>query len=111
MSEITGEDLSRYKPYEGSGIETGDVIIEINKKEVTCTSDLTECINKSKGENMEVTYVRNGEAKIASMKAIKSSDDTYKIGLWVRDTAAGIGTISFYDPNSKKFAALGHRDS
>lgn len=42
------------------------------------------------------------------MAAVKANDNTYKIGLWVRDAAAGVGTASFYEPKSKKFAALGH---
>lgn len=108
MSEITGDDMERYKPYEGTGIEEGDRIIEIDEKAVTCTNDLTSIINESKGQDMEVTYVRNGEAISANMKAVKANDSTYKIGLWVRDTAAGVGTATFYEPRTKKFASLGH---
>ena len=42
------------------------------------------------------------------MSAIKTNDNTFKIGLWVRDAAAGVGTVSFYEPKTGKFAALGH---
>ncbi len=108
MSEITGNDMEKYKPYEGSGIVEGDIIIEVDKKTVTCTSDLTNCINASKGKDMSITYIRDGEVANTNLKAVKSSDNTYKIGLWVRDTAAGVGTTTFYDPESKKFASLGH---
>jgi len=59
MSEIFGTDSNKYKPYEGSGIEEGDVIVEINKKDITCTNELTTEINNSKGNDMVVTYVRN----------------------------------------------------
>lgn len=59
MSEISGTDSNRYKPYEGTGIEEGDIIVEIDKEEITCTSELTRAINKSKGNSMEVTYIRN----------------------------------------------------
>ena len=48
MSEISGTDSNRYKPYEGSGIEEGDVIVEIDEEEITCTSELTKKINESK---------------------------------------------------------------
>lgn len=108
MSEITGDNMERYKPYEGSGIAKGDIIVEIDEKLVTCTSDLTECINESKGNEMQVTYIRNGNVENTNMKAIKSNDNGYKVGLWVRDTAAGVGTATFYDPNTKRFASLGH---
>lgn len=108
MSEITGKDMDRHKPYEGSGILEGDIIVKINDKSVTCTSDLTSCINAAKGENMSVTCLRDGEEINTNLKAVKSSDNSYKVGLWVRDTAAGVGTASFYDPETKKFASLGH---
>lgn len=108
MSEITGKDMERYKPYEGSGIIEGDIIVEVDEKSVSCTSDLTDIINKSKGNSMSVTYLRDGEVINTNLKPIKANDNTYKIGLWVRDTAAGVGTATFYEPNSKKFGALGH---
>lgn len=108
MSEITGKDMERYKPYESSGLLQGDIIIEIDSKAVTCTSDLTNCINEAKGEIMEVKYLRDGQEGNTNLKAVKSNDNTYKVGLWVRDTAAGVGTASFYNPDDKKFASLGH---
>ena len=108
MSEITGIDMEKYKPYENSGITQGDIIVEVNEETVTCTSELTECINKSKGNEMNVKYLRNGEEEKTTLKAVQTSENSYKIGLWVRDTAAGVGTASFYEPNSKKFASLGH---
>lgn len=45
------------------------------------------------------------------MNAVKTTDNTYKIGLWVRDAAAGVGTATFYEPKTEKFAALGHRNN
>lgn len=108
MSEITGNDMERYKPYEGSGIEEGDIITKVDEKTVTCTSELTNCINDSKGNNMNITYIRDGEVANTILKAVKANDNSYKIGLWVRDTAAGVGTATFYEPNSKKFGGLGH---
>ncbi len=106
MSEISGKDSNKYKPYEGTGIEEGDVIIKINETEITCTNELTQEINKSKGNNLDVIYVRDGEKLSTTMKAVKSNDNTYKVGLWVRDAAAGVGTATFYEPQTKKFAAL-----
>lgn len=106
MSEISGTDSSRHKPYEGTGIEEGDIIVEINREEITCTSELTKAINKSKGSTMEVKYIRDGEALNTTMTAVKAEDNSYKIGLWVRDAAAGVGTATFYEPESKRFAAL-----
>lgn len=109
MSEISGTDNNKYKPYEGSGIEEGDVIVSVDRQDITSTNELLAEINKSKGNNMNVTYVRDGEVLNTTMSAVKASDNTYKLGLWVRDAAAGVGTVTFYDPKSEKFAALGHR--
>ncbi len=108
MSEIMGQDMNRYKPYEGSGIEVGDIIVEIDGELITCTSDLTDSINDSKEEEMSVTYLRDGNKQNTKLKAVKSDDNSYKIGLWVRDTAAGVGTATFYEEDSNKFASLGH---
>lgn len=58
MSEISGTDSNKYKPYEGTGIVEGDVIVEIDEKDITSTSELTKQINNSKGNEMRVKYVR-----------------------------------------------------
>ena len=60
MSEITGKDMERHKPYENSGIIEGDIIVEANSKAITCTSDLTESINEAKEEEITLTYIRDG---------------------------------------------------
>ena len=64
--------------------------------------------DKSKGENLEIEYVRNNEMKYCNITPIKYGDGSYKLGLWVRDSAAGIGTLTFYEPSTGNFAALGH---
>lgn len=108
MSEIKGEDNQKHKPYEQSGIEEGDRIIKINSEEITDTNSLINIVNNSKGQNLEIEYVRNGAMQNASITPIKYTDGTYKLGLWVRDSAAGIGTLTFYEPSTGNFAALGH---
>lgn len=108
MSEIKGEDNQKYKPYENSGIEEGDRITKIANEEITDTNDLINLVNKSKGENLKIEYIRNNEVKTSDITPIKYTDGTYKLGLWVRDSAAGIGTLTFYEPSTGNFAALGH---
>ena len=102
-TEIQGK-----KPYQNSGIEEGDMIIEINEAEITSTEELIQSVNKSNGENINIKYIRNGKEYISTMAPIKTEENEYKLGLWVRDGAAGIGTISYYEPSTKKYAALGH---
>lgn len=108
MSEIEGKDNKKYKPYENTGIEEGDMIIKVDEATVTCTADLVDTVNKAKGNQVKVEYVRQGEASQTNITPVKGTDNKYKLGLWVRDAAAGVGTVSFYDPSTKTFAALGH---
>ena len=108
MSEIQGDDQQKHKPYEGSGIEEGDMIVEMDSKKIANTDELVETVNSSKGKVIQIKYVRNDETITTSIQPIKSEDNEYKLGLWVRDAAAGVGTLTFYEPSTGKFAALGH---
>lgn len=108
MSEINGIDKRKYKPYENSGMEEGDMIISINEKAITCTAELIKNVNNCKGENIKVKYVREGKEFETSIKPVETEQDKYKLGLWVRDAAAGVGTMSFYEKSSGMFASLGH---
>ena len=108
MSEISGIDNNKYKPYEKTGIKEGDMIIEVNKQSVTCTADLLNSINQAQENEITIVYVRDGNIEQTSIKPVKTEDNCYKIGLWVRDIAAGVGTVSFYEPSTGLFAALGH---
>ena len=103
MSEIEGK-----KPYENSGIKEGDRIIQINQNQVDNTDDLMKAVNKSDGNNISIKYVRDEKTITTSIKPLKNSSNEYKIGLWVRDAAAGVGTLTFYEPSSGMFATLGH---
>lgn len=103
MSEINGK-----KPYENSGIQEGDRIVEINHEKIDSTNDLIETVNQCDGTVLEVTYKRDEETMTASIQPVKINEDEYKLGLWVRDAAAGVGTMTFYEPSSGMFAALGH---
>lgn len=108
MSEIEGKDNKRYKPYEQSGIKEGDTIIKIDEHEIDSSKDLVNIINKSKGEQVKVKYIHEEETKECSMTPVETSNNEYKLGLWVRDSAAGVGTVTFYEPSTKTFGALGH---
>ena len=108
MSEIEGEDNQKYKPYENTGIEEGDTIIKINDQEIANTEQLVETVNLSKGEEIKIEYIHEEETKECSITPVKTSTDEYKLGLWVRDSAAGVGTVTFYEPSTKTFGALGH---
>ena len=88
MSEIEGVDNIKYKPYENTGIEEGDMIVEINSKAITCTADLIKNVNKCEGKAVNIKYVREGEEKQTSVLPVETAKNEYKLGLWVRDAAA-----------------------
>lgn len=108
MSEIVGTDNKSYSPYKDSGLQEGDMIVKIDDKAITCTSDLITKVNECNGNSVEITYVRDGNNYITEIKPTKTEENEYKLGLWVRDAAAGVGTITYYDPESQMFGALGH---
>lgn len=108
MSEIKGEDNNNHMPYKDSGIKEGDMITKVDNEVITCTSDLTKKINSSNGNAVTLTYKRGGNNYNTNMIPTKTDEDEYKLGLWVRDAASGVGTISFYEPRTGEFAALGH---
>lgn len=108
MSEIKGEDNNNHMPYKDSGIKEGDMITKVDNEVITCTSDLTKKINSSNGNAVTLTYKRDGNNYNTNMIPTKTDEDEYKLGLWVRDAASGVGTISFYEPRTGEFAALGH---
>lgn len=107
MSQIKNENDEKKRPYENSGIEQGDTIIAINNNEVSNTNELIEEVNNSNGNAITVKYEKNNETLETSITPVKSGNE-YKLGLWVRDAAAGVGTLTFYEPNTNLFMALGH---
>ena len=108
MSEIEGIDNKKYRPYENTGIEEGDRITKIGEKYISTTNELIDVVNKSKGEDIEITYIHEEESKQCSIEPVQTGNNEYKLGLWVRDSAAGVGTVTFYEPSTKTFGALGH---
>lgn len=107
-SSIEGIDGQIYKPFEGTGILEGDSIIEVNGNIVNNTFELVKNISKSNGQEIEIKFVRNGEEKTCKITPVKNKQEEYKIGLWVRDSAGGVGTVTFYNEETKSFAGLGH---
>lgn len=108
MSEIEGKDKVKYKPYENTGIEEGDTIVKVDNDTIHSTDELIEKVNMSNGEKVKIEYVHDEETKECSITPVETEDEEYKLGLWVRDSAAGVGTVTFYEPATQSFGALGH---
>jgi len=108
-SNITDCNNRRYSPGKKAGILIGDVLMEINNEKILDVDHMTELVNKAKGSNIEIKLNRDSKILTLSVEPIfNNHDKLYQLGLWVRDVAAGVGTLTFYDPNNMFFAALGH---
>lgn len=96
-------------PVRNTGIRPGSVIIGVNGRETGSIDDLVDEIDQSGGRPLRIKYRSGDEVQEATVTPVISSEDgKYHIGLWVRDSTAGIGTLTFYDTNTGKFGALGH---
>ncbi len=96
-------------PASTGGIQIGDSILLINGKEIEDSEEAASIINSCNGNEIILTIDRNGTVLEKKILPVKSKSDlTFKIGLWIRDSTAGVGTLTFYDDKTKKFAALGH---
>ena len=107
-SGIESIDGQTYKPYENVDIKEGDSIISVNDLIVNNTEELIDAVNLYEGKKLKIRYLRDNQEKNCEITPTKDKNGEYKIGLWVRDSAAGVGTISFYNEETQTFAALGH---
>ena len=96
-------------PAKDAGIEKGDIIVEINGDKMTSASQVENILNDNNGKSYKIKVKRNSNYKFFTVKPMYSpSQGCYKVGLWVRDSTAGIGTITFFNPENQTVAALGH---
>jgi stage IV sporulation protein B len=109
LEEIEGIDNKKYNPGYDGGLRIGDNIIEINNQKVKNADHVIELINKNKGNEIKVKAKRNKSVFNCKITPVKSKVyNDYKIGLWVKDKTAGVGTLTFFDPKSNIYGALGH---
>lgn len=90
-----------------SELKVGDYILKVNDIEVNTIDELTNEIEKSINEEVLISYKRNNNIKETKLNLIYD-DNVYKTGLYVKDKITGIGTLSYIDPQSKIYGALGH---
>ncbi|HHV72473.1 MAG TPA: SpoIVB peptidase [Clostridia bacterium] len=111
QSVVEGADGKKYRPAKDAGIEVGDIILKINNVEVQNDQHVAELINEAgrKNQTLLIECKHQNQIVVREVKPIYNSNlEKYRIGLYIRDGASGIGTLSFYDPQSNKYAALGH---
>ena len=102
-------DVSGKSPAQSAGLKAGDVIETVNGQTVTSSQHLVDLISGSGGLPLQLTYQRDGTKKSVSLKPVlDSASGQYRMGAWVRDSTAGVGTLSWYDPENDAYGALGH---
>lgn len=109
--ELSGFDSGTgiSSPARDAGINEGDIIVSISGKSVSTNSDVSRIIEASGGKTLGVELIREGESRVVFIRPERSAaDGCYRAGMWVRDSSAGIGTVTFYDPDTNIFAGLGH---
>ena len=95
-------------PAKDSGIKVNDVITEADSTKIKSNEQLSEIIKNSKGKAVTLTVLRNDIEILKKIKAEKNENGDYYSGMWIRDSCAGLGTISYYNPDNMTYGALGH---
>ena len=102
-------DFSGSNPAKDAGLRVGDMILSIDGQDVQSAAHLTEIVGKKGESSFKVTYSRGGNTRTATIHPAKDKvDGRMRLGLWVRESTAGVGTLSFYDPGTMRYGALGH---
>ncbi len=95
-------------PARVAGIFPGDSILSVNGTPTKSFDDLRNAVEKCKGEQVIMRISRDGEEMVVSVQPEKDQRGTYRLGVWARDSTAGVGTLTFVDPQNQTFGALGH---
>ena len=107
-SDINIDNNSIESPAKKYGIELGDILLEVDSQKIESSKDLSKKLNKIKKEQVQILINRNGNEIKKTISLFKTESGTYKLGLWVRDSTAGVGTMTFYHKESNMYGALGH---
>jgi stage IV sporulation protein B len=111
QAPIVDKNGKKVFPAKEAGIEIGDTILKIDNKEVLTDQDVSNALNQA-GErkgNASVIFKHQGRILEKILKPVFCMETgRYRVGLFVRDEAAGVGTLSYFDPKSNQYGALGH---
>lgn len=108
-TETVDTDSGSVSPCDMAGLKKGDVILKVDGKDTVSSNALSELLSKGDKTAFDIEYERNGRKYTTVLNTYFSvSQGKYKAGMWIRDSAAGIGTMTFYEPLTGSFAGLGH---
>lgn len=107
LSEVVTDHGSVY-PAKKAGLKVGDVIVKVNGEEIDDLKEFAECAKAFDGTPVEITVLRQGKSLTCTVTPALSVEGKYQIGLWLRDKVAGVGTVTYYNPKTGEYGALGH---
>ena len=108
LNDVAGED-GVYRPAESAGIRPGDCIVAADDICIKSISDLNAALGRSNGKPIKLTVKRNGESAETEVTPVKDAKSgQYKIGVLIRDTLTGIGTVTYIHKETHRFGSLGH---
>ncbi|MBQ6846815.1 MAG: SpoIVB peptidase [Oscillospiraceae bacterium] len=102
VSELPGNPAMK------AGLSAGDVIKKIDGREINSNEEVRDAVKNSGGKTLSLEYEREGKLCKTEITPIKGEDGEYMLGVVIRSSIAGIGTVTYYDPESKTYGALGH---
>lgn len=109
ISEVYDEKGNAHSPALVAGVRPGDVIEKVNGITVKDADHLSDLVNIAKEDGLELEVRRGNAIFNTHITPVKDyHDKKYRLGIWVRDSTAGVGTLTFYDPQKNTFGALGH---
>ena len=101
--------INNHNPSKEANLQIGDKIIKINEIEVTSIENMLNTIsNLNNPTSINITYIRGNKINTTTLNLIIDDNNIYKTGLYVKDSINGVGTLTFIDPNTKLYGALGH---
>ncbi len=107
LSQISTE-AGECCPASDCGIQPGDIVVRLGATEITTAEDFTRAAAELDGSDVALTLKRGDKLIQYTIKPAQNTDGSWRLGLWLRDGISGIGTVTFYDPETGLFGALGH---
>ena len=105
---VVNIDESYDSPAKHAGLQKNDLITHADGAAITSNEQLRELIEESKGADIELSVLRGKSPISLSVTPERDERGNYTAGMWVRDSTAGLGTVTYFDPHSHTFGALGH---
>ena len=105
---VVNIDDSYDSPALSAGLRENDIITRANDEPITSNEQLQKIITSCDGADIELSVLRGKSPISLSLTPEQDDDGSYTVGMWIRDSTAGLGTITYFDESTHSFGALGH---